>query len=254
MANQPAGLDELHQAMDRAWDELGLDNRKPDMGRLATFYRHPVWAQNGVFVESDPLSRGQREAIVAWLLEADVPDILDYGGGYGGLARMAAAAMPERQVAVYEPFPDPAALERAAAFANLRYVGELRGQHACVSCVDVLEHLTDPLATLAAIAAHIRVGGYLLEASNFYPLIKCHLPTTFYLRYSFPLFARMLGLRRVGRVAGSHATAYQKVAPTPAAWPQLRAAEAAARAAFPALRQLHRAYRVIRRRPGDVPL
>jgi hypothetical protein len=244
---------ELWREMDRAWDELGLDSRAPDPVGLAAFYRHPVWAQSGAFAEADPTSRGHREAIVGWLRGLDAPSILDYGGGYGGLARMAAAALPERRVEVYEPFPSPQALKRAAAFPNLRYVGQLRGAYACALCVDVLEHVPDPLAVLAEIAAHIHIGGYLLDASNFYPLIKCHLPSTFYLRYSFPLFAQLLGLRPVGRVAGSHATAYQRLSASPPPWPLLRASESAARALFPALRQAHRLYRAARRR-GDTPL
>jgi SAM-dependent methyltransferase len=254
MQAAPAGLAELWRAMDRAWDELGLDNRSPDPAGMAAFYRHPVWEANGLFIEQDPVSLAHREAIVAWLAGVDAPTILDYGGGYGGLARMAAADMPARRVDIYEPFPGAAALERAAAFPNLRYVGELREQYACILCVDVLEHLPDPLAALAELAAHLRMGGYLLDASNFYPLIKCHLPATFYLRYSLPLFAQMLGLRRAGRVAGSHATAYQRLSAPPPRWGPLRAAEAIARALYPALRPAHRLYRAARRRGDDVPI
>ncbi|NNJ11429.1 methyltransferase domain-containing protein [Chloroflexales bacterium ZM16-3] len=252
--HEPADIADLWRDMDRAWDALGLDNRNPDPARLAAFYHHPVWAQSGAFAETDPVSRGHREAIIAWMLDADTPTILDYGGGYGGLARMMAAAMPERSVNVYEPFPSPEALSRAAAFSNLRYIGKLEARYSCALCVDVLEHVPDPLAVLAEITAHLRPGGYLLDASNFYPLIRCHLPDTFYLRYSFPIFAQLLGLRRVGRVAGSHATAYQKVVDNAPRWGRLRAAEAIARAIYPALRQSHQIYRIARRRPADVSL
>jgi SAM-dependent methyltransferase len=240
--------------MDRAWDELGLDKRAPDPKRLAAFYRHPIWAASGRFAESDPTSLGHRAAIVAWLRGVEASLILDYGGGYGGLARMVAAALPDRRVEIYEPFPAPEAVARAAALPNLRYVAGLSASYDCALCVDVLEHVPQPLMVLADLAAHLRPGGHLLDASNFYPLIACHLPATFHMRYSFPLLARLLGLRRVGRVAGSHATAYQKISGAAPRWARLRLAEVCSRALYPALRQAHRLYRALRRRSDDVPI
>ncbi len=254
MQTEPANLADLWRAMDRVWDELGLDNRAPNPVGMAAFYRHPIWEINGRFTEHDPVSHGHREAITGWLRGVDAPTILDYGGGYGGLARMIAAALPARQVDVYEPFPGQDALDRAAAFPNLRYVGQIEPGYACALCVDVLEHVPDPLAVLAEIAAGLRLGGHLADASNFYPLIKCHLPTTFHLRYSFPIFARMLGLSRVGRIVGSHASAYQKISAAAPDWGRLRTAESLSRRLFPALRHAHRIYRVARRRGDDVPL
>jgi 2-polyprenyl-6-hydroxyphenyl methylase/3-demethylubiquinone-9 3-methyltransferase len=112
----------------------------------------------------------------------------------------------------------------------------------------------DPLAVLADIAASLRLGGYLADASNFYPLIKCHLPATFHLRYSFPIFSRMLGLSRVGRIAGSHATSYQKISAAAPNWAYLRAAESLSRMIYPALRQAHLIYRAARRRGNTMPL
>jgi 2-polyprenyl-6-hydroxyphenyl methylase/3-demethylubiquinone-9 3-methyltransferase len=249
-AHSPLTIEDLWSAMDRAWDELGLNNRAPDPAGLAAFYRHPVWALSGMFAEQDPTSRGHREAIVAWLGRQDAPMILDYGGGYGGLARMVAAALPERRVVVYEPFPSPAALARAAAYPNLRYVGELAAGYSCALCIDVLEHVPEPLPVLADIVAHLRPGGYLLDASNFYPLIKCHLPATFHLRYSFALCARLLGLRRVGPCPGSHATVYRKASDAAPRWATLRRVEALSRAAYPALLRAHRLYRRARHRPA----
>jgi SAM-dependent methyltransferase len=254
MQTEPTNLADLWRAMDRAWDDLGLDNRAPDPTSMAAFYRHPIWEINGRFTERDPVSCGHREAITSWLRHLDAPTILDYGGGYGGLARMIAAALPARQVDVYEPFPGQDALDRADAFANLRYVTQIKPGYACVLCVDVLEHVPDPLTILAEIVAGLRLGGYLADASNFYPLIKCHLPTTFHLRYSFPIFARMLGLSRVGRIAGSHASAYQKISAVAPNWSRLRAAESLSQTIYPVLRQAHRIYRTARRRDDNVPL
>ncbi|MEI7646157.1 MAG: class I SAM-dependent methyltransferase [Chloroflexales bacterium] len=251
---EPARLADLWRAMDRAWDDLGLDNRAPNPTDMAAFYRHPIWEMNGRFTERDPVSRGHRAAITSWLRSVDAPTILDYGGGYGGLARMIAAALPDRRIDIYEPFPSQSALDRAAAFPNLHYVGQIPPGYACALCVDVLEHVPDPLAVLADIAASLRLGGYLADASNFYPLIKCHLPATFHLRYSFPAFARMLGMHRLGRIVGSHATAYQKISAAAPNWDRLRTAESLSRMFYPTLRQAHRIYRAARRRNDDVSL
>lgn len=240
-------LQQLWQAMDAAWDALGLDARNPDPARLAEFYRDPVWLLNGVFSEQDAESRGHRSAIVAWLQAQPPGAVLDYGGGYGALARMVAAAMPARPVAVYEPFPSQAALARAAAFANLRYVQKLGSNYSYVLCLDVLEHLTNPLTALLELAAALRPGGQLVIANNFYPLIKCHLPGTFHLRYSFALMARLAGLRRLGLLPGSHAVLYQRVGRR-APWAALRLAEQLSRAVYPLLRTAHRAYRRLRGR------
>lgn len=246
----PLTLAELWQQMDEAWETLGLNEYAPDPAALAAFYRHPVWARNGRFTETDPVSLGHRLALVRRLAWLNPARVLDYGGGFGAVARMYAASAPGAQVDVYEPFPAAEALARAAALPNLRYVDHLNGPYAAVIALDVLEHLTDPLATLAELAEVLAPGGVLILANNFYPVIRCHLPGTFYLRYSFDWFAQALGLQRIGQVPGSPAVAYRRVRRVPPDWPRLRRMERLARIAYPALRSLHRAYRSVRRRPA----
>lgn len=245
----PMRLTDLWQQMDSAWAELGLNEYDPDPAALAAFYRHPVWALNGVFTETDPVSLGHRLALMRRLAWLNPARVLDYGGGFGAVARMYAASAPGAQIEVYEPFPAAAALARAAAFPNLRYIDRLAGPYAAVIALDVLEHLTDPLATLAELAAVLEPGGLLIPANNFYPVIRCHLPGTFYLRYSFDWFAQTLGLQRIGTVPGSPAVAYRLVRRISPNWPRLRRMERLARTAYPALRSLHHAYRIVRRRP-----
>lgn len=239
--------------MDAAWAALDLDEHAPDPVRLAAFYRHPIWAANGAFIERDPVSLGHRLAIVRSLAWANPARVLDYGGGFGAFARMYAAAAPQTAVEVYEPYPARAALERAATCANLQYVDRLSGAYAAIVAIDVLEHLTDPLQTLAELTTALEPGGRLILANHFYPVIRCHLPGTFYLRYSFGWFARALGLVSLGGIAGSPAIAYRRARVGAPDWPRLRRMERIARSAYPALRQAHRLYRRIRRRP-DTPL
>ena len=64
-------------------------------------------------------------------------------------------------------------------------------------CTDVLEHVINPLDLLAQMIGAVRVGGHLLIANCFEPVIACHLPSTFHLRYSFDDFCSRLGLRFV---------------------------------------------------------
>ncbi len=240
---------ELWQQMDQAWAELDLNEHKPDPAALAAFYRHPVWARNGIFTETDPVSRGHRLAIVRWLAWRNPVRVLDYGGGFGTLARMYAAGAPRAAVEVYEPYPAPAALQRAAIYPNLRYVERLNGPYAAALALDVLEHLTDPLTALAELSAALAPGGVLVLANNFYPVIRCHLPGTFYLRYSFDWFAQSFGLERICAVPGSPAGAYRLLRRVPPDWPRLRRMERLARRMYPGLRSMHRVYRLVRRRP-----
>lgn len=246
----PLTLADLWRLMDAVWAELGLDERRPDPALLQAFYRHPIWALNGMFTEQDPQSRGHRAALVAWLQRLAPARVLDYGGGYGVLARMAAAALPASTVELYDPFPSTAASARAAAHPNLRIVPSPGHGYDAVLCLDVLEHVPDPLEPLAAMARALRPGGYLAIANNFYPLIRCHLPGTFHLRYSFPLFAGLLGLQREGRIPAALADIYRKTGDRPPPWPALRALELASRAAYPLLLLAHRAYRRARGRAG----
>lgn len=78
---------------------------------------------------------------------------------------------------------------------------------------------------LAEMAESLRVGGQLVIANCFYPVIACHLPSTFHLRYSFDKFCEIFGLTRIGPCNGSHATVYQKIDNNPPHWVNIRGRE-----------------------------
>jgi SAM-dependent methyltransferase len=98
-------------------------------------------------------------------------DILDLGGGTGGLA--VALAAQGHQVLVVDPSPDAlAALDRRAADAGVGdrirsaqgdadTLGELLGASGVdlVCCHEVLEHVEDPAAAVAAVVRALRPGG-----------------------------------------------------------------------------------------------
>jgi len=46
-------LQQIWAAMDFVWDQIGVDNRNPDLEKLSEVYSHPVWLLNGLFIEQD---------------------------------------------------------------------------------------------------------------------------------------------------------------------------------------------------------
>lgn len=207
----PTQLADIWSLMDAVWLDLGCDRHHPNQANLERFYRHPVWLLNGLFTEQDPQSMGHRKAISAWIAHHVQGAVLDYGGGYGALAAQVAARAPQLRVDILEPYPHPAALKRLASLGSVRHIAHPAGPYDAVVALDVLEHVTDPLALLATMVEPVRPGGALIIANHFYPSIRCHLPATFHLRHTFKYCARVMGLRVVGPCPGSPALIYRKV-------------------------------------------
>jgi 2-polyprenyl-6-hydroxyphenyl methylase/3-demethylubiquinone-9 3-methyltransferase len=219
-------LEQLWELMDQAWQRYGCDNRSPKSDRLSSFYSDPVWLLNGMFIEQHDVSMGHRQAITEAVAELAPGRVLDFGGGFGTLARLLATALPNAEVAICEPYPPRHGIESCRPFANIRFIPELPSQSVDVLVsTDVLEHVPDPLTLLAAMVDAVRPGGHLLIANCFYPVIACHLPCTFHLRYSFDAFCQALGLEVLGPCVGSHATMYQRAQVVEPDWPRLRAME-----------------------------
>ncbi len=227
-------LEQLWNLMDQAWDRCGCDNLIPDPDRLASFYRDPVWLLNGMFVEHHVQSMGHRHAITAAVAALNPSRILDFGGGFGTLSRLLASALPQAEVAICEPYPPQHGIENCQLFANIRFIPELKSQSVDVLVsTDVLEHVPDPLALLAAMVDAVRPGGYLFIANCFFPVILCHLPCTFHLRYSFDSFCQALGLDVLGPCKGSHATIYRRSVVLEPDWRLLRRMERRSQRLYP---------------------
>jgi 2-polyprenyl-6-hydroxyphenyl methylase/3-demethylubiquinone-9 3-methyltransferase len=245
-------LEDVWTLMDRVWDKSGCDNRTSDPEKLAKFYLHPVWILNGLLVEHLDLSKQHRDAISDWIVSnrqiLGLHKIIDYGGGFGSLARLVACKDPAIQIDVFEPHPSNLAQARAKQFTNIRYIQSLDRGYNCLISTDVLEHLSDPLKTLAEMIDSVRLNGYLLIATNFFPVIKCHLPGTFHLRYTFDGFARVFGLAPKGGCRGSHATIFRKISARTLAWKTIRRMERISKTLFPCLESLHKVYRNVRQR------
>jgi 2-polyprenyl-6-hydroxyphenyl methylase/3-demethylubiquinone-9 3-methyltransferase len=201
------------QEMDRIWDNLGLDNRKPLAGQaIGEYYSHPIWIVNGIFTSQDAISVLHRDLIATYIGQIGVTRIADYGGGFGELALRLRAAASEAQVDIVEPYPSKLGMSRVGGQDGIRFIKEFDGLYDCVIAQDVLEHVEQPIQLTEQLVCATKMGGYLVFANCFYPVIKCHLPSTFYLRHMFVFVASSMGLKFVGHVDGvAHALVFQRV-------------------------------------------
>jgi 2-polyprenyl-6-hydroxyphenyl methylase/3-demethylubiquinone-9 3-methyltransferase len=92
---------------------------------------------------------------------------------------------------------------------------------------------------------NVKFGGYLIIANCFYPVIKCHLPQNFHFRYSFNFFAKLMGLKKIGLLQGSHATLFKKV-DKQIDWRYLRFFEKLSKFLFPIIESLKNSLRPIK--------
>jgi hypothetical protein len=200
-------LQQLWQLMDEPWQELGCDPLQM-AERITAYYNHPVWLLNGLFIEQDPQSLEHRRMFTEWVTTKRPLRVADYGGGFGGLARMIGAALPQTQVKLVEPHPHPAAIALAHSTPNVRYVPELNGIYDLLIATDVFEHVPDPIGLAAATADHLPVGGLYLMANYFAPVIQCHLPQLFHLQIGWDEAMRAMGLAPRQRV--QYGRAYER--------------------------------------------
>jgi 2-polyprenyl-6-hydroxyphenyl methylase/3-demethylubiquinone-9 3-methyltransferase len=192
-----------------------------------------------------------RHAISDWIIlnrkKLAFHKIIDYGGGFGTLAKLIAQKDSSIQIDIFEPHPSELAQKTVTGFANIHFVNSLNGIYDCLVSTDVLEHVPDTLKTFSEMINAIRLNGYLIIANNFYPVIKCHLPSTFHFRYSFKIFAKIMGLSILGPCGNSHAIRYKKKTNQLLNWKKIRFYENLSRASFPILKLAHYGYNAIKR-------
>jgi 2-polyprenyl-6-hydroxyphenyl methylase/3-demethylubiquinone-9 3-methyltransferase len=203
--------------MDAVWDSIGLSNRIPLSGQLekvAQFYSHPVWVLNGLFSERDATSRQHRADIGRYVATLRAAKVADYGGGSGVLAKIIAEASVATAVDIVEPYPFAYFLDRMRNVDRVRFVDDFDGEYDVVIAQDVLEHVDAPIEVALKMVRATRLGGTVIFANSFWPEIKCHLPSTFYLRHQFGLVMRAAGLRPAPPIEGvHHCEAFVKVTP-----------------------------------------
>jgi len=251
LSPNPPQLADIWAIMDQVWDNYGCDNKKPNWDKISKFYQHPVWILNGLFIEQDEESMRHRHAISDWVIlnrkKNALQKIVDYGGGFGTLAKLIAQKDSSIQIDIFEPHPSKLAQKTVTEFPNIRFVNSLNGIYDCLISTDVLEHVPDTLKTFSEMINSIRLSGYLIIANNFNPVIKCHLPSTFHFRYSFQIFAKIMGLSILGPCVNSHAIKYKKKTNQPLNWNKIRFYENLSRISFPILKLAHYGYNSIKR-------
>lgn len=230
--NSSNDLEKMWHLMDLVWDDYGCNNTNLNWDSIARFYSHPVWLLNGLFAEQDETSMAHRHAISDWVVKSNLTRIVDYGGGFGTLARLVASKNKKAVVDIYEPHPSEFGLKRASEYQNINMVVDLGVEYDCLLSTDVLEHVPDPLEDFSTMINSVKVGGYLVVANCFYPVIKCHLPSNYHFRYSFNFFAKIMGLDVQGMLDGSHATIYKKRKNKQLNWVIIRSVEFLSKKSF----------------------
>ncbi|WP_257842591.1 class I SAM-dependent methyltransferase [Helicobacter sp. 13S00477-4] len=204
-------LNQIWYLMDKVWYEYGCDNKALDWSKIGEYYNHPVWVLNGLFIENDEISMQIRQNIASHIAQSDFQTILDYGGGFGSLAKVIADKCPQKQIFIYEPFPSKYGKKCIEGYKNISFISQLEGTFDCLISTDVLEHVDDPLETFAQMIAVLKIGGEAIIANCFYPCIQCHLPKNFHYRYSFNFFATKMGMKNQGMLKNTHATLFSKI-------------------------------------------
>ena len=210
--NNSPSLEQIWEMMDSVWDEIGCDNQNFDIDKINQFYQHPVWTLNGLFIEQDEASLHNRQSICEWIERHDdnIKTIIDCGAGMAVLAKLLATSLPDLSIDLYEPYPSQIVVARLSAYTNVQFVNKLNNNlYDCLISTDVLEHVPDPLSFFSEMINQVKPNGYLIIANCFYPVIKCHLPCTFHLRYTFNVFTRLMGLQKL-ETLNEHIHVYQK--------------------------------------------
>lgn len=228
-------LSELWQLMDLEWEKCHADYGLGSDESLTAYYQSPVWLLNGIFSDCDPESHGHREAIADWIKAIRPRLVVDYGGGFGCLARKIASRCPDADIVIVEPHPCKVALRLAKQYKNINYSDTLPLNADVVIAQDVLEHIPDPLSVCRDLTRSIRAYGHLITANCFQPVIKCHLPNTFHLKYTFRFIIPFLGYEYNRVVSGAdHAQIYKKTGANPD-FVTVRRLELLSRIAYPVL-------------------
>lgn len=193
-------LNQLWSLMNEPWNNLGCNPNFIDT-KIDAYYAHPVWLLNGLFIEQHYKSLENRSTFKDWVVGVNPSRLAEFGGGFGGLARLIGGALPALSIDIVEPHPHLIAIERANKTSNVRYKASLEGNYDVIIATDVFEHVPDPLKILYETSQHLKIGGKYLIANCFLPVIHCHLPQTFHFRNSWDIALKAMGMIPAEKVA-----------------------------------------------------
>lgn len=191
---KPLSVEDIWKIMNQVWDDIGLDNKNYNSEQLSRYYSHPVWFLNGLFIEIDQESMNNRKSIAGYFKNKENLKILDYGGGFGTLAKEIAKITPSSKVNIYEPYASKYTHENIKDFKNIKIVNNLKENYYDVLVnTDILEHIEKPIELIAIYNKCLRRGGMLISHWNFTPCVRCHLPKHFHFRHTFNRVVPLLG-------------------------------------------------------------
>jgi len=195
--NKSPKVENIWKIMNEVWDDMGLNNKDYNLEKVSEYYSHPVWFLNGLFIETDRESMRHRKSIAEYFKGKKRLKILDYGGGFGTLAKEIVKQSPSSQVDIFEPLASEYAYKNTNNFKNIRIVDYLREKYYDVLVnTDVLEHVEDPISLISIYNNCLKEGGLLISHWNFTPCIKCHLPKHFHFRYTFDKIIPLFGFSK----------------------------------------------------------
>jgi 2-polyprenyl-3-methyl-5-hydroxy-6-metoxy-1,4-benzoquinol methylase len=216
LLNLPSVLPSLQwvwDEIDRVWDSFELNNKKPLLEQdINSFYSHPVWIMNGLFSEADPISKNHRIDLAKFIDKNNMKKIADYGGGSGVFAEFLFIMNPLIVTDIIEPYPIEFFKKKILPYASINFVNNFTcNNYDAVISQSVLEHIENPIETAYEMASNVKEGGLVIFADCYYPVIKCHLPSTFYLRHTFKFIMKKMGLDFVGRIPNvDHALIFRR--------------------------------------------
>lgn len=193
-------IEKLWKEMDRVWlDCLQKYEFKLTENFFAEFYSHPIWCLNSIFSNIDSASRHNRKALIQAISHLQVETVVDMGGGYGVFLEMLKKECSKLKVILCEPYLDKK-LESELSKKKIFFSRQIPLSADVYLFIDVLEHIVEPLSYLQRVIKSAKINSYFIFGNSFYPHIKCHLPSTFYLRHTFHLAAHLMGLSYVDKV------------------------------------------------------
>ena len=203
-------LRQLWAEIDLRWTEHGCSEDESDKEKLTSFYNDRVWLLNALFSEYDCDSIEIRRRICDYVSLVSPSIVVDYGGGCSAVCRDLAVHLIDSKFMIVEPYPPALGKRLAEGLDNVEYVSTVSSGVCDIAlCLDVIEHVHDPMRILFSLRDMIDNAEHVIIASCFYPVVKCHLKRNFHLRKTFKFFARLAGLELVKRIEGSHAEVYR---------------------------------------------
>ncbi len=204
-------VEQIWEIMDDVWREIKCNQNSYSHKKYSEFYSNPIWILNGIFIEQHSYSMRHRKNLANSIKSKNPKSVLDYGGGFGTLAKLLAKDSKLVQIEIFEPYPSQHLISSTKSLKNIDFIKSFKSNYYdIVVSTDVLEHVHEPLTLLLNLVRSVKNGGYIYVANCFSPVILCHLPCTFHLRLTFDLFCNLMGLKKIGSCSNNYCQIYQR--------------------------------------------